>query len=228
MERHGQTYRILLALATLAFAVAFTACQASEGPTVLQTAVLTWPAGEGRVAGQVIVTIVNEADHAVDPDVFGRGRQTVARLLDGGGDELPGTDGRLQLNAVPEVLGPGDDGYLFADFEVTEPPGGVADARIELNADGAEMPTPVMVEDFELVPGEDGLGARGRFEWNGSGSAVARAIALDEEGAALGYLTTSEVRYAPGEFAMCCFPPTVDADAIDDVAVFGVQAVSED
>lgn len=205
-----------------------TACQSNEDPSVRDTTVVTWPVADGRVAGQVIVTITNELDHAVDPDVFGRGRQTVAHLLNAEGGDLPGAAARVQLNAVPEVLGPGEVGYLFADFELADPPGGVAAARIELNAASSDEPISVSVAGFELVEGEAGLGAAGRLEWDGSGSAVARAIAFDADGRALGYLTTSEVRYDAGDFTMCCFPPTVEVDRVDDVVVFGVQAISGD
>ncbi|MGI8999936.1 MAG: hypothetical protein ACR2GO_09550, partial [Candidatus Limnocylindria bacterium] len=137
---------------------------------MLETEIVTWPTDDGAMAGQVIVTIRNDLDHAIDPDVFGRdGNQTVAHLLDGDGHALPGAEARIQLNAAPKVLSPGETGYLFADFEVTEPAGGVADARIERSAGGAAAPTPVSVEDFELVDGEGGLGAEGRLEWDGSG-----------------------------------------------------------
>ncbi len=212
-------------LAALLCVLVVTACQTNEDPMVLDTEIISWPGEGGATMGQIIVTIRNDLDHAIDPDVFGRdGDQTVAHLLDGDGDALPGAEARIQLNASPQVLGPGETGYLFADFEVAEPPAGVADARIELNADGTDEPTPVSVEDFELIDGEGGLGAEGRLEWDGSGSAVARVFAFDADGRALGYLTTSEVRYDPGEFTMCCFPPTVESGTLDDVVVFGVQA----
>lgn len=204
------------------------ACQASDDPSVIDSEVITWPIGGGVVAGQLIVTIRNDLDHTVDPDVLGRGNQTVAHLVDGDGAELPGSEARIQLNAIPEVLAPGETGYLFADFEVADPAGGVADARIEVNGDGADAPTPVTVENFKLVENQAGLGASGRLEWDGSGSAVARAIAFDADGVALGYLSTSEVRYTSGPFTMCCFPPLVGVDMVDDVTVFGAQAIADD
>lgn len=217
-----------LLLAMLVGAGSVTGCQAGEPVSVRGTEIISWPVEDGATAGQVVVTIRNESDRAVDPDVFGRGSQTVAHLLDGDGAELPGAEARIQLNAVPEVLGPGETGYLYGDFEIRDVPGSVADARIELNADDAEEPTEVLVEDFELTEDGSGLGAVGRLEWDGSGSAVARAIALDADGTPLGYVTTSEVRYDVGDFTMCCFPPPVEADLVVDVAVFGAQATAEE
>jgi hypothetical protein len=129
---------------------------------------------------------------------------------------------------VPHILDPGEVGYLIGDFEISEPAERIADARVELNAAAAEARAPVSVEGFELVENADGVGARGRLEWDGAGTAVARAIALDAEGRALGYLATSEVLYTAGDFTMCCFPPTVDGDEIDEVVAFGDQAIEED
>ena len=200
------------------------ACDATDAVTVGTTTVVTWPGASGTTRGQVIVSVTNDGDGPIDPDVLGRGQQTLAHLVDPDGADLPGGDARVALHAVPAVLGPGEAGYLIGDFEVGEAAERVSGARVEVNAASREKGTPVSVEAFELVEGSDGVGASGRLEWDGEGTAVARAIALGPDGVPLGYLATSEVRYAPGEFEMCCLPPTVDADAIDDVAVYGIQA----
>ncbi|MDQ3344959.1 MAG: hypothetical protein M3473_01470 [Chloroflexota bacterium] len=123
------------------------ACATSDDPSVIDTVIVTWPNENGSTNGQVIVAIRNDTDRTIDPDVFGRGRQTLAQLLDADGNDLPGSEMRIQLNAVPDILGAGESGYLFADFNVAA--ADVADARIELNADRGETPTPVIVEGFE-------------------------------------------------------------------------------
>jgi hypothetical protein len=128
---------------------------------------------------------------------------------------------------VPHVLDPGEAGYLMGDFGIAVPAERVADARVELNTGVADSRAPVAVEGFELVESAEGVGARGRLEWDGTGTAVARAIALDADGRVLGFLATSEVLYTAGDFTMCCFPPTVERDAIDEVVVFGDQAREE-
>ena len=215
--------RVLVALAIIGTWLG--ACSAAvDAIAVGEATVVTWPGPDGTTLGQVIVSIRNVGEGPIDPDVLGRGRLTQAHLLDADDSDLPGGDARVQLHAVPSVLGPGEAGYLIGDFAVAEPPDGVGGARVEVNSAAAELPTPVTVEDFELVDGPDGVGAQGRLDWDGEGTAVARAIALDADGRAVGYLATSEVLYAPGEFTMCCLPPVVDAAEIDDVAVFGIQA----
>lgn len=215
----------LAALLLTLVAVALSACAPAEDVALLETTLITWPGEDGSTVGQVIISVRNDGDRAVDPDVLGRGRLTLAQLLDSGGEDLPGGDARVQLHAVPHVLDPGEDGYLIGEFEVAEPLERVADARVELNADAADARTPVAVESFELVERPEGVGAQGRIVWNGAGTAVARAIALDADGRPLGYLATSEVLYDVGDFTMCCFPPTVGLDDIDDVIVFGDQAI---
>ncbi len=74
----------------------------------------------------------------------------------------------------------------------------------------------------------DGLGGAGRLEWDGLGSAVARVIAIGADGRPVGYLATSQVLYDPGEFTMCCFPPSIDLASIDHVVTFGDQAIGDD
>jgi hypothetical protein len=217
----------LLALLLTAAAAALSACAPAEEVALLETTVITWPGEDGSTSGQVIISVRNDGDRPVDPDVLGRGRLTLARLLDPDGEDLPGGDARVQLHAVPHVLDPGEDGYLIGDFELADPEADVADARVELNTGAADPRVPVSVEGFELVESADGVGAEGRLEWDGAGSAVARAIALDADGRPLGYLATSEVLYDVGDFTMCCFPPTVGIDDIDEVIVFGDQAIEE-
>lgn len=56
------------------------------------------------------------------------------------------------------------------------------------------------------------------------GPASARGAVRSAAPVPLGYAATDEVRYSPGPFAMCCFPPTVTRDAIGDVVVYGLQA----
>lgn len=216
-----------LLLVVLLSGLTLTACAATGELAVVDTTVVTWPGEDGSTAGQVIVSVRNDADRAMDPDVVGSGRLTVAHLLDPGGEDLPGGDARVQLHAVPHVLDPGEDGYLIGDFEISEATDRVADARIEVNAAPADERAPVTVEGFELVESESGVGGAGHLEWDGAGTAVARAIALDADGRVLGYVATSEVRYDAGDFTMCCFPPTVDRAAIDEVVVFGDQAREE-
>ena len=189
--------------------------------------VVTWEGTDGATMGQVIVSITNEGGGPVDPDVFGRGSQTVAHLLTDDGRELAGGDARVQLHAVPELLGPGESGYLLGTFEIAEPDGVPADARIELNAHGSGERVPVTVDDVEIVTTDDGIGVTGHIDWNGAGTAVARAIAFNADGEVLGYAATDEARYVPGDVTMCCFPPGVDRDEIDDVVVIGVQADDE-
>ena len=215
--------RLLVALALIGTWLG--ACSAAADVIAVgETTVVTWPGPDGTTLGQVIVGIRNGGDGPIDPDVLAPGRLTQAHLFAADGTDLPGGDARVQLHAVPSVLGPGEAGYLIGDFSVTEPPDGVGGARVEVNSAAAGLPTPVTVDDFELVDGPDGVGAQGRLDWDGEGTAVARAIALDADGRPLGYLATSEVLYAPGEFTMCCLPPTVVMDEIDDLAVYGLQA----
>lgn len=198
-------------------------CDSGELVVLDDTALVTWETGGGATSGQIIVSITNAAGQTVDPDVFGRGAQSSAVLLDADGEPLPGAS-RIQLHAVPQTLEPGESGYLIAQFEVPSP---VADIRVEINADGADARDRLEVAGFTLVDQDTGLGAEGRLEWDGTGSGVARAVALDENGRPLGYVGTSEVRYDAGEFTMCCFPPTVSRAEIADVVVFGVQALAE-
>jgi hypothetical protein len=217
----------LVALLVGVTAALLCACSATDEVAILDTTVVTWPGDDGSTAGQVIVSVRNDGQRPVDPDVLGSGRLTLAHLLDPDGEDLPGGDARVQLHAVPHVIDPGEEGYLIGDFEMAEPADRVADARVELNVAVADAIAHVSVEGFELVEGDNGLGAEGRLEWDGAGTAVARAIALDADGRALGYLATSEVRYDAGDFTMCCFPPTVDRDEIGEVVVFGDQAREE-
>jgi hypothetical protein len=217
---------VLLAGGVIAGAAA-AGCTTSGEVAIGDVTIVTWPDDGGSTAGQVIVGVRNDADRPMDPDVLGRGRLTVAQLLDAEGKDLPGGDARVSLHAVPHVLDPGAAGYLIGEFELAAAGDGVADARIELNTGAADARAPVAVEGFELVDGADGIGATGRLEWDGAGTAVARAIALDAEGRPIGYLATSEVLYVAGDFSMCCFPPTVSLDEIDEVAVFGDQAREE-
>ena len=219
-------YRLILS-ALLLLGLAMTGCSATDDLAIVDTTVVTWPGEGGSTSGQVIVSVRNDASEPIDPDVLGRGRQTAATLLDADGEDVPGGDARVQLHAVPHVLDPGELGYLIGEFDVPEPPDRVAGARIEVNSDGADARSPVSVEGFELVESEEGIGGAGRLEWDGAGTAVARVIAFDADGAVLGYMATSEVRYDAGDFTMCCFPPTVDRAAIDDVRVFGDQAREE-
>jgi hypothetical protein len=136
---------------------------------------------------------------------------------------LPG-DSRIQLQSLPETLGPGETGYLIGAFELPLPAEDIADARLVINAAKATARPGVEVRDFALAPIDDGLGGTATLVWDDAGSAAARAIALDADGHALGFATTTEVRYSSGETELCCFPPTIDADRIADVAVFGVIA----
>ena len=202
-------------------------CEQDVQIDVGDPAVVTWEGEGGETMGQVIVPITNGGGDPVDPDVFGRGSQTVAHLLAEDGRELAGGDARIQLHAVPNILGPNESGYLLGSFEVAEPDGTIADARIELNADGSPERTPVTVDDVEIVSTDDGIGVTGHIDWNGEGTAVARAIAFDAEGRVLGYAATDEARYGPGDVSICCFPPGVERDEIDEVVVLGVQADDE-
>lgn len=189
--------------------------------------VVTWEGDGGATMGQVIVGITNEGSGPVDPDVFGRGTQTIAHLLGDDGRELTGGDARVQLHAVPDILSPGASGYLLGTFELPELDGAVTGARIEVNADGSRERVPVTVDDVEIVSTDAGIGVTGYVDWNGEGTAVARAIAFDANGNVLGFAATDEARYVPGDVTMCCFPPGVDRDEIDDVVVLGVQADDE-
>lgn len=218
---------IALLLASAVAAAVVVGCTTTGDVAVVDVTVITWPGDEGSTSGQVIVRVRNDADRPIDPDVLGRGSLTLAHLLDPDGEDLPGGDARVQLHAVPHILDPGEAGYLIGEFELSASGDRVADARVELNTGAADARAPVVVEGFELMDGADGVGARGRLEWDGAGTAVARAIALDADGRPLGYLATSEVLYVAGEFSMCCFPPTVGTDAIDEVDVFGDQAREE-
>lgn len=224
--RAGRAVARLLANTVIAGAVA-AGCTTDGEVAITQVTVVKWPGEAGSTLGQVIVGVRNDADRPVDPDVLGRGRLTVARLLDADGEDVPGGDARVSLHAVPHVLDPGEAGYLIGQFELDDAALAVADARVELNTGAADARAPVAVEGFELVDGADGVGASGRLEWDGAGTAVARAIALDADGVPLGYLATSEVLYVAGDFTMCCFPPTVGLDDIDEVVVFGDQAREE-
>lgn len=217
----------LPALTLVGVGLALAACAMTGEVAVVDTTVVTWASDDGSTAGQVIVSVRNDADRPEDPDVLGGGRTSFARLLDPDGEDVAGGAARVQLHAVPHILDPGGAGYLIGTFEIDEPVERISDARVELHTATADARAPVVVVDFDLVDGEDGVGGRGRLEWNGAGTAVARAIALDAGGRALGYLATSEVLYTPGEFTMCCFPPTVERDAIDEVVVFGDQAREE-
>ncbi len=201
-------------------------CAATGEVVVGDPVVITWP-GDAATLGQVIVSVTNEADVPMDPDLFGRGSQTVANLLDDDGGELPGGDARVQLHAVPDILAPGESGYLIGTFEIAESEGAVADASIELNADDSDARVPVTVSAIEVTTTDDGIGVNGHVDWNAEGTAVARAIALDADGNVLGYAATDEARYVPGDVTMCCFPPGVERDEIDEVVVFGVQADDE-
>lgn len=212
---------LVLLAAGLAFGVS--GCRSGDLVALDDRVLVTWETEDGATAGQIIVPITNAAEETVDPDVFDRGAQSSAVLLDVDGEPLPGAS-RIQLHAVPQTLEAGESGYLIAQFEVPLP---VADIRVEINADEADARDRLEVAGFTLVDEEAGLGAKGRLEWDGTGSGVARAIALDEDGRPLGYVGTSEVRYDAGEFTMCCFPPTFGRAEIADVAVFGVQALAE-
>jgi hypothetical protein len=218
---------LLAALLLTVAGLGLAACTAAEDVALLETTIVTWPGDEGSTAGQVIVRIRNDGDRPVDPDVLGRGRLTLAQLLDPDGEEVPGGDARVQLHAVPHILDAGEEGYLIGNFEIAEPADRIADARVELNARLTDARAQVSVEGFGLLDGPDGVGAEGRLQWDGGGTAVARAIALDADGQPLGYLATSEVLYTAGDFTMCCFPPTVALGEIDDVVVFGDQTREE-
>lgn len=220
--RHRRLAPLLVLLAA-GLVLGVSGCQSGDLVVVDDRALVTWETDGGATAGQIIVSITNAADETVDPDVFSRGAQSSAVLLDADGEPLPGAS-RIQLHAVPQTLEAHESGYLLAQFEVPSP---VADIRVEINADEADARDRLEVTGFTLVDEAAGLGARGRLEWDGSGSGVARAIALDGDGRPLGYVGTSEVRYDAGEFTMCCFPPTVSRAEIEDVAVFGVQALDE-
>jgi hypothetical protein len=219
--------RRMVAVAALLCGALLIGCQASADVVVGDPTIVSWPGVSGSTAGQVIVTVRNDGERPVDPDVLVGDRMTMAHLLDGDGEELPGGDARVQLHAVPYILGPGETGYLVGAFDLAEPADRIADARVEVNATQADARAPVSIEDFELVDGEGGVGGAGRMVWDGSGTAVARAIALDVDGTPLGFLATSEVLYDSGDFTMCCFPPTVELEQIDDVVVFGFQAREE-
>ena len=70
-------------------AAGLAACSGTGDITVLDTTVVTWPGGgNDATAGQVIVSVRNDADEPVDPDVLGNDRLTLAQLRGDGGDEL--------------------------------------------------------------------------------------------------------------------------------------------
>jgi hypothetical protein len=197
------------------------ACRAVPDVAIERTTVISWPDGAGGTAGQVIVQIRNDGTATVDADVFGRGEQTVAVLRDASGAEFAGAR-PIQLDAVPQTLEPGERGYLLATFVIDDADVTVADAEVQLNPMAADpRPRPGVV-DVEVVPGDGGLAVTGRLDWDGTGSAVGRAVALDAAGRPIGYVATDEVRYAAGEISMCCFPPGVVEDDIADIDVFGI------
>ena len=129
---------------------------------------------------------------------------------------------------MPHVLDPGEVGYLLGDFEVVQPSERIRDARVEVNARAADARKEVTVEGFQLVELADGLGGAGRLEWDGLGSVVARVIAIGADGRPVGYLTTSQVLYDPGEFTVCCFPPDLELASIDHVVALGDSAIGDD
>ena len=219
---------MLAALLLTGVAVGLTACSGTGDIAVLETTIVTWHGGGDATAGQVIVSVRNDANEPVDPDVLGNDRLTLAQLRGPGGNELTEGAARVQLHAVPHILGPGESGYLIGDFEVVQPSERIIDARVEVNARPADERKAVSVEGFQLVELADGLGGSGRLEWDGLGSAVARVIALGADGRPVGYLATSQVLYDPGEFTVCCFPPDVDLASVDDVVLFGDQALADD
>ena len=212
----------------LTVATGLAACSGTGDIAVLDTTVVTWSDANGATAGQVIVSVRNDADEPVDPDVLGNDRVTLAQLRAPGGEELTEGNARVPLHAVPHVLDPGEVGYLLGEFEVVQPSERIRDARVEVNARPADERKEVSVEGFQLVELADGLGGAGRLEWDGLGSAVARIIAIGADGRPLGYLATSQVLYDPGEFTVCCFPPELDLASIDHVVAFGDQAIGDD
>ena len=218
----------MAALLVTGAALGLAACSGTGDIAVLDTTVVTWGGGNDPTSGQVIVSVRNDADEPVDPDVLGNDRLTLAHLRDDGGDDLPGGDARVQLHAVPHVLGPGETGYLLGDFVIGEQYIRIGDARVEVNARPADERKEVTVEGFQLVELTEGLGGSGRLEWDGLGSAVARVIAIGSDGRPVGYLRTSQVLYDPGDFTMCCFPPELDVASIDHVVTFGDQAIGDD
>ena len=218
----------LAALLLTCAAAGLAACSASDNLAVLETTLVTWSGEDGATAGQVIVSVRNEAERPIDPDVLGSGRLTLAHLLDADGEDLPGGDARVQLHAVPHILDPGEVGYLIGDFVIGEEFVRIGDARVEVNARPADARKEVSVEGFQLVELAEGLGGAGRLEWDGLGSAVARVIAIGADGRPVGYLATSQVLYDPGEFTVCCLPPTLDLESIDHVVAFGDQATGDD
>jgi hypothetical protein len=211
-------------LALFVLVTGLAACATDEDVTVLETSVVSWPGDGGGTLGQVIVAVRNDSDRHVDPDVLGRGRVTAARLLAADGAEIPGGDARVQLHAAPAVLAPGEDGYLIGSFRLDGDGASPASARVEINADDANPPTPVEVIGFTLTDEPGGIGAEGEVAWDESGTAVVRAIALDDEGVPIGYAGTDEVRYSSGPFTMCCFPPELTRESIGEVVVYGLQA----
>lgn len=217
------TGRISVLGGAVALALALAACGNRPVVTANEPTLVTWVADGDGTAGQIIVRVTNVSDETVDPDLFRRDAQSSATLLDSAGHPLPGAS-RIQLHAVPQTLEPGESGWLLADFAV---PDEVADLEVTLNAGRADARERIGVTDFELIESAEGLGARGTFDWGGDGSAVARAIALDADGRPLGFVATSTVSYDVGDFTMCCFPPDVEPGAIEDVQVYGVQAISE-
>ena len=219
---------MLAALLITGAAAGLAACSGSGDIAVLDTAIVTWPGADGATSGQVIVSVRNDADGPVDPDVLGDDRLTFAQLRGPGGEELTEGDARVPLHAVPHVLDPGEVGYLLGEFEITQPSERIRDARVEVNARPADERKEVTVQGFQVVELTDGLGGAGRLEWDGLGSAVARVIAIGADGRPVGYLATSQVLYDPGEFTVCCFPPSLELAEIDHVVAFGDQAIGDD
>ena len=219
---------MLAALLITGAAAGLAACSGTGDITVLDTTVVTWRGGDDATSGQVIVSVRNDADGPVDPDVLGDDRLTLAQLRDDGGDELTEGDARVQLHAVPHILDPGEVGYLLGELRdraaIQTDPRRAGRGQREAGRRAKE----VSVEGFQVVELTDGLGGAGRLEWDGLGSAVARVIAIGADGRPVGYLTTSQVLYDPGEFTMCCFPPAVDLASIDHVVTFGDQAIGDD
>ena len=228
MTRPPAARLVLAALLLACASVGLAACSGTGDVAVLDTAIVTWPGADGATAGQVIVSVRNDADEPVDPDVLGSDRLTLAQLRGPGGEELTEGDARVQLHAVPHILAPGEVGYLLGEFEIVQPSERIRDARVEVNARPADERKEVSVQGFQVVELADGLGGAGRLEWDGLGSAVARVIAIGADGRPVGYLATSQVLYDPGEFTVCCFPPSLDLSSIDHVVTFGDQAIDDD
>ena len=80
---------MLAAFLVTGAAAVLAACSGTGDITVLDTTLVTWPGADGATAGQVIVSVRNDADEPVDPDVLGNDRLTLAQLRGPGGAELP-------------------------------------------------------------------------------------------------------------------------------------------